>query len=90
MDLDFEVCRKSADGVGSINCTHEDKTGEGPSGSSMYLAHRDFMAEMGRSVFCLVIPGETQNTPRLTEAMLSGTRHSCVLSWGSDCSIVSP
>lgn len=59
----------------SVSCTNEDKTGLGPDAIEEHsiLPHREYMKEMLRSKFCIMIPGETQNTPRLTEAFLSGT-----------------
>ena len=58
----------------AVGCTREDKVGEGPNALNVHFTqpHQEFMKEMGNSKFCIVIPGDTQNTPRLTEAFLAG------------------
>lgn len=61
----------------SLGCTNEDKSGLGPDEVDQHfiLTHMDYMREMGKSKFCAIIPGETQNTPRITEAFLAGKFH---------------
>ena len=39
-----------------------------------HLEHGQLAAAMQRSVFCLVLPSNTQSSRRLTEAMLTGER----------------
>lgn len=69
----------------SVSCTNEDHSGAGPSAVSKHhiLSHTEYMHEMGRSKFCIMIPGTTQNTPRLTEAFLAGAHAIDHASWCS-------
>lgn len=38
----------------------------------LQVSHEELRYEMKRSIFCPIIPGDTQSSRRLTEVMLSG------------------
>ena len=54
----------------ALKCTKDEAHG----GGTMQGWHKQLLESMSRSRFCMIVPGDTQSSERLTDAFVTGAR----------------
>ncbi|KAK9822652.1 hypothetical protein WJX81_003745 [Elliptochloris bilobata] len=65
---DIDACCSGQDAKPRVACTERNY----PLNAMRVQPHRELLGNMTRSIFCLMIPGNSQSSQRLTEAFLTG------------------
>ena len=66
-------CRMAAGMPGvDARCMRNELNGQGAGGEHGMDTHAALMAQMGASKFCAILPGATQSSVQLTEAVITG------------------
>ena len=61
-------CRAGEPKAAALKCTKDEAHG----GGTMQGWHKQLLESMSRSRFCMIVPGDTQSSERLTDAFVTG------------------